>query len=42
MVDGAQMCANQGMMDTNTDGTWSKAEAVEVLSEETTPPGLYG
>ena len=40
MVDWAQICANQGVMNTITDGIWLKAETVEILSEETTLPVL--
>ena len=42
MVDGARMSANQDLLNTGTDGTWSEAEAVEVLDKETTPPVLCG
>lgn len=42
MVHWAGVSANQGLLNTSTDGTWLKAEAVEVMSEEVTPPVLCG
>ena len=42
MVNWARISTNQGLMNTRRDSTWMKAEAVEILSEETTPPALCG
>jgi len=42
MVNWARISTNQGLMNARRDSTWMKAEAVEILSEETTPPALCG
>jgi hypothetical protein len=42
MVHWAQMSTNQGLLNTSTDGTWLKAEAVEVIERGNDSASLCG